>query len=60
MTLLDDVLANFGNADYSKEFWENVNKRRKEESLAYEISERDSQLAILQNKDKVFGPLIGD
>lgn len=26
MTLLDDVLANFGNADYSKEFWENVNK----------------------------------
>jgi hypothetical protein len=57
---LTQIMARFGNAEYSKEFWENVNKHRKEECLKYQTDERNLQLAILQNKDKVFGPLIGD
>lgn len=57
---LDQVLEKFGNADYTKEFWDNVSKHIKEENLKYQTEERDSQLAILKNKDKVFGPLTGD
>lgn len=57
---LTKIMSEFGNANYSKEFWENVNMQRKAENLKYQTAERDSKLAILQNKDKVFGPLIGD
>jgi len=58
--MIDEILKRFGNAEYSPEFWTNVNREIKEEQIRQQIADRDNHLTILKMKDKVFGPLIGD
>jgi len=57
---LDEILAIFGNAEYSKQFWDHCNNQAKEDRIKYETEERNARLEVIKNKDKVFGPLIGD
>ncbi len=51
---LDEVLARFGDASYSREFWEAVNKSRREESDRFEAEEQQSMINNHQLMNKMY------
>lgn len=55
---IEEILAKFGNADYSPEFWRKVNVQRREESEAYEKSLIDDAVAVHSHLQCKFGPIL--
>ena len=51
---LDELMARFGNATYSREFWKAVNKSRREESDRFEAEEQQSMINNHQLMNKMF------
>lgn len=51
---LDEILARFGDASYSREFWEAVNKSRREESARFEAEEQQSMINNQQLMNKMY------
>lgn len=54
MSQLDDVLARFGNADYSPEFWERVRLRIIQEQKEY-LEEERASIPTWQDFQKRYG-----
>lgn len=57
---IEEVLKNFGNASYTKEFWDRVNTNNKELNEQFAREEIESRPDLVKVKTKVFGRLIGD
>ena len=52
--VLDEILSRFGNAPYSREFWESVNKSRREGSDRFEAEEQQSMINNHQLMNKMY------
>lgn len=55
---IEEILAMFGNADYSPEFWRKVNAQRREESEAYERALIEEAAAAHSHLQRKFGPIL--
>jgi hypothetical protein len=51
---LEEILTNFGNADYSPEFWGAVNKQRREEQERFAREELQAKLANQKLLSKMY------
>ena len=45
-TDINELLSRFGNADYSKEFWDRTNKRSKDDMKQYDECEQEQKKMV--------------